>query len=653
MISFARTTKAAGAKATARLGAISLLTLWLSAALGANAAAAEITVDVTIGGATYTALLDDRTERYRRASNSPLASSHYSGRLHGEADSWTSMSRVGDRWHGIVSLNGALSIIDAAASANASAAVAARTPGSMEMGTCTVHRPAGALAPDPAFEVARQLDLASASSPISASAPVALPATYAENCTSEVDGVCLLAELEMVFDQQFQQDFPTNFTDQAATMLNLIEGYYRNDLDIAFDALSMTFPSTPVFSTTTNADDLLDDIRTRKDGNQLPFIENRRALLHVVTGRDFDSTTAGIAYLGVVCGFNFNAGLSRLTPASNPSIAITALVAAHEIGHNFGAVHDTEDNSCGGGFIMAASVNPGASSFSSCSLDEIISEIDNNEAILDNCFNYPIDIALAERAGNPTSATAGSAEQLVYDLTVATAGRGAGSVEVTGQISAGAGAIDGVTVNGSGCSIASDNQSYSCSEDGSNAPFTLVVDVTPTGGNSLTVSQSAVSTGDANLRDIIDGNSTASSTLSVTTPITLSAPSSLSASGNTSNGNVSLSWNDSNSDENGFRIERNRAGAGFVSLDTVAANQTTYTDPNVERDVAFAYRVIATAAGITDSPPSNTATVTVASPPPTSGGGSSSSGGGGGGSSDAWFVLLSLLAALGASRRRL
>ncbi len=598
----------------------------------ASVSASAVDIDVIIGGTHYTALLEERTARLERAIGGDLRSNHYWGRLHGEADSWVSLSRVDGNWQGIASVGGQLEVIDGTPSQSGSLLFEAPSP--QAFGTCA--SPSAEVIDDHPFDVAR------ASVEIDGQAPVTLPATYSENCVATVDGVCLLAELEMAFDAEFQQDFPTNFTDQAASLVNMVEGYYRNDLNIAFDLLTLEFVNGTVFSNTTNADDLLDDVRTKKDSNQLSFVQNRRALFHLVTGRDFDSTTAGIAYLGVACSFNFNAGLSRLAPVSNPSIPISALITAHEIGHNLGAVHDGDDNACATGFIMAPAVNPAATSFSSCSIDEIIEEIDLNQANLDNCFNYPVDVGLTARADNPTDVDAGDAALLRYDVSLAEAGRGAASIDIDGAITSGSGQITSASANGSACNVAANGLSYACNVVGSSAPVTLEVSVSASAAGTLGISAQADADSDPQLVDMVEGNASDISTLTVNAVVVLSAPTSLNATAGSSA--ISLSWSDSNTDEDGFRIERNRAGAGFTALTTLAANSTSFSDSSIDLDTEYEYRVVATANGLADSPPSNSASATVASlpppPPPSSGGG------GGGGAGDWMLLLLAALALL-------
>jgi subtilisin len=93
------------------------------------------------------------------------------------------------------------------------------------------------------------------------------------------------------------------------------------------------------------------------------------------------------------------------------------------------------------------------------------------------------------------------------------------------------------------------------------------------------------------------GGATGSSAISITVldPNTLSAPTNLSATQSAKGSPVELHWSDSNSNENGFRIERavqSKGGWGdFGFLASVAQNVSTYSDGTVGRNTLYRYRV--------------------------------------------------------------
>jgi len=54
---------------------------------------------------------------------------------------------------------------------------------------------------------------------------------------------------------------------------------------------------------------------------------------------------------------------------------------------------------------------------------------------------------------------------------------------------------------------------------------------------------------------------------------------------------LTLSWNDNSSNEDGFRIERSSDGSSFIEIATVGANVATYEDTTIAEDQNYTYRV--------------------------------------------------------------
>jgi hypothetical protein len=105
-------------------------------------------------------------------------------------------------------------------------------------------------------------------------------------------------------------------------------------------------------------------------------------LTHLFTGRDLDGPTIGIGYLGALCDARYGVAL---TEVSHRGAWYESLIAAHEIGHNFGAVHDGEaGKACAstpqGEFLMSPNVNA-VDRFSECSLQLMRSKVSSATCI--------------------------------------------------------------------------------------------------------------------------------------------------------------------------------------------------------------------------------------------------------------------------------
>lgn len=180
-------------------------------------------------------------------------------------------------------------------------------------------------------------------------------------------------EVAIVGDHEFGQlDLSGGLTaEQAiAARMNVVDGIFAAQIGVQVLVTSVTVfrDAADPFSSTSSASALLDELGNWR---QATPAQAARGLTHLMTGRDLEGTTVGIAYVGTPCRARFGASLSQ---ALSLSSATAALVAAHEIGHNLGARHDTEP---GGGcettpptFLMAQRLN-GSDQLSACSVEAI------------------------------------------------------------------------------------------------------------------------------------------------------------------------------------------------------------------------------------------------------------------------------------------
>lgn len=148
---------------------------------------------------------------------------------------------------------------------------------------------------------------------------------------------------------------------------NNIDGYFSEQVGVQINVQNITtFDDTnDPFSSTLSTSTLLDEV---SEYRLQTSAQNSLGLTHLYTGRDFDTQTVGIAWLGAICETYFGAGVSE----GRAGLTTDSLIAAHEIGHNFGADHDGDPaRSCPNEpeiYIMAPSVT-GNDEFSACSID--------------------------------------------------------------------------------------------------------------------------------------------------------------------------------------------------------------------------------------------------------------------------------------------
>jgi len=368
---------------------------------------------------------------------------------------------------------------------------------------------------------------------------------FSDFCDAQVDGLCILPEIEFAFDSAFQSLYGASAAAQATSLINTAEGFYRRDraemdgnngMNMAFDAITVAFLSSEVFSTSTNAGIFLNDIQTKKANAQIPFITNSQALLHVVTGRDFDGLTAGIANVDVLCNSN---GLGVAATSVVGSIPLTAVVMAHELGHNLGSFHDGEANadpamgplydntSCpASSHIMSSSISNGFTGFSSCSVTQMVNSV---EAVLSpsQCFNYPADIAISNPV-SPTNVNVGDTFSASYMVSVVETGfQAVGQIVLTGTSNVGA-QFTSVTANGNACTIDShagyENTRYSCTVNNPDDGVTINIDGTITGWNAQAITTHTAVILTADVTDVLTRNNSLTKTMIVAGAITLPPP---------------------------------------------------------------------------------------------------------------------------------
>ena len=291
-------------------------------------------------------------------------------------------------------------------------------------------------------------------------------------------------------DFEFTQSFGANSEAELMARFNNVDGIFSEQLGVQISVTEVVlFNDANDPFTAAASEDLLPEVGIDKAST--PLIAGL-GLAHLYTGRDLDGTTVGVAYLSAICSTQFGVGLSE----ARRGVLTDSLIAAHEIGHNFGADHDGATGSpCEATpetFLMAPAII-GSSNFSQCSLDTMAPV-----AAAGSCLT-PLALSdAAVSADSLSSGTAGVAFQV--EFTVSSEGsQSAGNTVVTAQLPAALGFFQATVANGS-CTPGAGTVSCQLGDlaSGTSRTVTLSLDPTQAGQLSLDVSVSAYADQNAN-----------------------------------------------------------------------------------------------------------------------------------------------------------
>ena len=176
----------------------------------------------------------------------------------------------------------------------------------------------------------------------------------------------LVATLHTYADPEFVDVHGAATDDEIATIVNEAEAIYSRQLGIRFRLVGRT-------KLTERTPDV-------EPGNILasflnnPITKNNNVdLKHMFTGKDMEGTTIGLAFVSAVCWEpSYAYGITQTYGF------YTSYIFAHEIGHNFGAQHDTVNR----GTLMYPYISPG-SEFSQTSINQISSHVMTHGSCLD------------------------------------------------------------------------------------------------------------------------------------------------------------------------------------------------------------------------------------------------------------------------------
>ncbi len=374
------------------------ITIGEPSATNGDATAASPTISFTAFGTPFVMALtrnDALTRNLPAAVQARLgAAEFYTGTLAGNDASWVRLTRTGTALSGALWDGTELYAIEqferVAAHVVAGAAVAPADP--------IIYRWADTLS-------ALTDSLTTPAVPGGAAAPQK-PATAPEVFDELAAAQSKLApaqqlDIGLLADREFVERYGSNAEANMLSVANVVDGIFFGQLGVRINVAELrTYGVEPDAFTGTNASELLNQLEQHKFVT--PALRTK-GLVHLFTGRDLDerpNTPAGgrllgVANLGVLCHARDAAGLTQYTDVNT-----AAVVAAHEIGHNFGAPHDTDAGSAcqsvSDGYLMAPFVN-GSRTFSACSVQQMEPQL-----AAATCFtNLPANDLSVQRLSGP------------------------------------------------------------------------------------------------------------------------------------------------------------------------------------------------------------------------------------------------------------
>lgn len=276
----------------------------------------------------------------------------YRGVIEGQEAGWVRLTRIHEEWFGLIHDGRTLWLIDPASQHAALSARHGVPPGGSLVFALEDISGMGHFHGDTRL-------------PPMAGDPAGLPGAMPSPKGAQTKWL----RVSLVLDTEFQQHWGANANSIATGILNAVDGFYAQaDTQVSLHALQALAGNGTL--TSTDPSTLLDAFSSYSEGGNVPF----HGLAHLLSGKDFNGTTVGLAWTGVpdpgyvptVCHAFYGTGIDQITA----SPALGAVILAHEMGHNYGADHDGTGNACASsGFIMAPSVSSSYSTFSQCARD--------------------------------------------------------------------------------------------------------------------------------------------------------------------------------------------------------------------------------------------------------------------------------------------
>jgi hypothetical protein len=310
------------------------------------------------------------------------------GQLDGQPGSWVRMTHTRTGWRGMISDGQELYAIEPAA--EIASAVVQPLVGTSGSTAAVMYRLKDALLPvGAAFCQVLNVDGTPyiGAGAVSSSADVATQgrmtakmlfnSIVADTATLPA-GPDLELTVGVVADYEFYQQFSADPEGTIISRMDIVDGIWSSQVGVKISLAPLTVLKTAQqpFSTPVPAD-LLAQVRNYRSSHSEQM---DTGVTHLMTGRNLDGDTVGISYMGSVCDSQYGDSLSE----GAHSTLMSALIAAHELGHSFNAPHDGEAGACAATpqtFLMAPRINF-SEQFSSCSLQQIDARIKTAQCLV-------------------------------------------------------------------------------------------------------------------------------------------------------------------------------------------------------------------------------------------------------------------------------